>query len=309
MSHHNQPLLERAQHLLELGQIDQAIETLIRLLGDDPEHADAHALLALCLIRRKRLHAARLEAECAAELEPESAFAHLAMGAVLVARREFKLAEQHYLSAQQLDPESDRPHAHLAALYSAWGMKPQAMDHAVQACEFAPENASNWALRGHLEFSAGNRIAAREHALAALQIDPENLDALVLVGHCELAAGDVTSAREHAAWALRIDPTDASPLTLLGAIKARESVLLGLWWRLQNFLSAGSNQRMVLMLVGVFLLYRAVMIALDENGMGHLVGPLSFLWLAFCAYTWIAPTLFWKSVRREMETVSLRSDY
>lgn len=309
MNRRSEHLFDHAQRMLDNGQVDQAIDTLTELLGEDPDDGEAHALLSLCLVRRKRLHAARLEAQRAAELEPESVFAHLAMGAVLAARREFKVAEQHLVTALELDAESDSAHVQLARLYSAWGKPELAMAHAVRACELAADNAGNWALRGSLEYSAGDRKAAKLYATTALELDPEHLDALVLLGHCDLAAGSVQSAHEHAVWALQSDPTDEGALTLLGAIKARRSPVLGIWWRFQSFLSAGSSRRMLLLLVGIYLLYRIAMIALAEEGMDHLVGPLSIAWLGFCAYTWFAPALFWKSVRREMDTVTLRDDY
>ncbi len=302
-------LFGRAQRMLDNGQVDQAINALTKLLGEDPDDGDAHALLSLCLIRRKRLHAAWLEAQRAAELEPESAFAHLSLGAVLTARREFKAAEQHLATALELDAESDAAHAQLARLRAAWGKPGLAMSHAVRACELAADNPGHWALRGSLEYWAGDRQAARRYATTALELDPEHLDALVLLGHCDLAGGSVDSAHEHAVWALQSDPTDEGALTLLGAIKARRSPVLGLWWRFQSFLSAGSSRRMLLLLVGIYLLYRIAMIALAEEGMSHLLGPLSIAWMAFCAYTWLAPALFWKSVRREMSTVTLRDDY
>lgn len=309
MTRRSEHLFRHAQRMLDNGQVDQAMDALTQLLGEDPDDGDAHALLSLCLVRRKRLHAAKLEAQRAAELEPESVFAHLAMGSVLTARREFTAAAQHLVAALELDPESDFPHAQLARLYEAWGKRDLAKSHAIRACEISADDAGNWALRGSLEYSAGDRKTARLYASTALEIDPEHADALVLVGHCDLSTGNVQSAREHAVWALQADPTDEGALTLLGAIKARRSPVLGLWWRFQSFLSAGSSRRMLLLLVGIYLLYRIAMITLADHGMGEMVGPLSIVWLCFCAYTWFAPALFWKSVRREMDTVALRGDY
>ena len=75
----NARLFNHAVAQLGRGQVDAAIETLARLLGQSPDDADAHALRALCLLRRKRLHAARLEAGTALSLEPDSVFAHRAM--------------------------------------------------------------------------------------------------------------------------------------------------------------------------------------------------------------------------------------
>ena len=109
--------LELAQEQLQRGQALAAIETLARVLGEDPEDADAHALLALCLVRRKRLHAARLEAARALQIEPEHYFPHLAVATVASASRQFAEAEKHLLIAQTLSPEAGGVERELARLY------------------------------------------------------------------------------------------------------------------------------------------------------------------------------------------------
>lgn len=291
------------------GQIDAAIETLTRVLGEDPDDGDAHAFLAICLLKRNRLHAAALEALRGAELDPESLFIHLASASVATAHRRFQLAEEHLATARGLYPEADAVYEHLARLYSTWGRGDEAIANCLRACELAPGDAGHWALRARLELGGGDRREAARYALEALELDPENVEALCVIGHCELADGQVDAAREHAAWALQIDPMNEGALTLLAAIKMRQSLVLGLWWRFQAFVSAGSRLRAVALLIGIFLLYRIAMIALDENGKDHLLAPLSFAWMGFCLYTWVAPGIFWKAVRRELEQVRLRPNF
>lgn len=306
---HTQRLLAHAEEMLQQGHVDQTIDVLTRILGEDPDEADAHALLALALIRRKRLHAAQLEADAAAALDPDSLTVHLAMAAILTVRRQFPQAEKELLIAAEMAPASGGVHAQLARLYRAWGRDRDAMANAIQACELQPGSASHWALRAGLEYASGNRELAREHAAAALETDPEHVEALIVLGHCDLAAGRTDAARSHAAWALQNDPTDEGALTLLCAIKARRSPALGLWWRFQNFLLAGSQQRTILLLVGMYLIYRVLLIAFEHNGYEGWLTWLSLAWLGFCAYTWVAPGIFWKSVNRELRTVSLSRDY
>jgi hypothetical protein len=36
---------------------------------------------------------------------------------------------------------------------------------------------------------------------------------------------------------------------------------------------------------------------------------LQFAWIAFAVYTWVAPAMFMRSIRRETEQVSLRPDF
>lgn len=298
-----------ARHLLDLGQTDAAIERLLELLGLEPEFADAHALLALCLVSRKRLHAAELEAGRAAELDPESPFAHLALATVLTARRRYDQAEAHLRTLLELEPDSAQAHAGLSRVWDGRGQRAKALEEARLACSLAPEDATYQARLGWLALRAGDRTQAAEQARAALELEPELQEALVLMGQCELAAGHVQAAHEHAVWALQADPGDEGALTLLAAVKARRSLVLGAWWRFQNFVSAGSSHRAMVILIGLYLAYRTAGIALDQAGLHQAALPLSVLWLGFCAYTWFAPGLFRRAISREMRSVRLREDF
>lgn len=301
--------LDRARQQLERGQTDAAITTLVQHLGNAPDDADAHALLALCLISLKRIHAASQEAGCALAIDPESLLVLLAVASTATAQRKFGDAEQHLLRARELYPDSGAVHEHQARLYLAWGRDRQAMESALQALQLSPDDAASIALVALLELHQGRSGDAARHAREALERDPENLEALCVLGHCELAAGRIDSAREHAAWALHIDPMSSDALTLLGAIKARQSLVLGLWWRFQSWISSGSRVRAITLLIGIFMLYRIAMIVLDEGGHQQWLVPLSYAWIGFCAYTWIAPGLFWKSVRRELQQVRLKPEF
>ncbi|WP_190285605.1 tetratricopeptide repeat protein [Montanilutibacter psychrotolerans] len=301
--------LELAEEQLDRGQVDTAIHSLTRLLGEDPEHAGAHALLALALLRNKRLYAAQTEARRALELEPELLMAQLAAAMIAIAQRRFRDAERQLHDARALYPDAPAVDDALARLYSAWGRDAEALDHNRRACELAPDDVHFLSLRSRLEFDRGNRDIAAQLARNALQLDPESVEALSVLGHCALAAGRPDDARAHAAWALQVDPTDSNALALLGSIKARQSWVLGVWWRFQSFLSAGSRTRTVLSLLGMYLAYRAALLALDDNGHPDWQMPLSALWLGFCVYTWVAPGLFWRSVRRELQQVRLRPGF
>lgn len=298
-----------AEQQLGRGQADAAIDTLVRLLGDDPDNSHAHGMLALCLLKQHRLYAAGLEAQHALEIDPESLLALLATASVAVAKRQFKKAETHLAMARELNPANAAVHDGLSRLYFAWDRDSEALEHNRHACKLAPDDHDYMALRARLELQGGNRDEARRHATWVLELDPEHLEALCVLGHCELRDGNTRAAREHAIWAVQLEPTSKEALTLLSAVKARQSWILGLWWRFQSFVSSGSRTRAIMLLLGMFLLYRVAMIALDEGGHEELLGPLSLAWLAFCAYTWFAPTIFWRSVKRELEEVRLRPDY
>jgi Flp pilus assembly protein TadD len=292
------------------GQVVEAIETLAELLGEAPDVADAHALLALCLVRRKRLHAARLEADSAIALEPDSPLAHVAAGVVNSSRRRYAQAEAHLLEAANLDPDNDWVLRELAHLYVLWQKPARARDTAARALELQPALPENLVLSGELAMRDGRFDEAGAQALQALEQNPEHIDALVLLGHVELQRGDSRAAREHAVWALQLDPDDAGARALLGAVKARESWLLGLWWRFQSWVSAGSSTRAILLLVGLYIAYRSGVILLEGEGAdARFVDARQVAWLAFCVYTWVAPALFLRALRKEMAEVRLRPDF
>lgn len=302
-------LLQHAQDQLARGQVEASIETLAALLGSDPDHADAHALLALCLVRRKRLHAARLEAERSVALDPEGLLPHLAAAAVASADRRFDVAEGHLRMARTVDPESAAVEIQLARLYMYWGKAMDAATHAAQAIALEPDDPDALALAGEIALNRGDAAEAARYARDALEADPEHVDGLVLIGQCELAAGNAAAAREHALWALQLDPTDAGALALLCAIKARESLWLGLWWRFQSFIMSGSGTRTILLLLGMFLVYRVAEILLEHAGRRDIADALRIAWLAFAAYTWVAPEWFRRTLRKEMDEVRLKPDF
>ncbi len=304
-----QRLLQLAQDQLNRGQAEAAIETLAMLLGFEPEHADAHALLALCLVRRKRLHAARLEAERSLELAPEELLPHLAAAAVAGADRRFSVAEEHLRQAQAIAPESGLVELQLARHYRYWGKAEQAARHAARAVTLAPDDPDMLAEAGENALDRRDLDAAIDLAQQALERDPEHVDALVLLGRCELARGDAEAAREHAIWALQLEPTDAPALALLCGIKARESLWMGLWWRFQSFVGTGSGTRAILLLLGIFLAYQAATILVAHAGRQDIADALQVAWLAFAAYTWVAPSWFQRALRKEMDEVRLRPDF
>ncbi|MBW8852587.1 MAG: tetratricopeptide repeat protein [Xanthomonadales bacterium] len=302
-------MLDHALRLIHGGHDDQAIDVLTRLLGEAPDDADAHAALALCLVSRHRLHAAKLEAAQALALEPDAVLGHLAMASVSIARREFPAAEAHIDAARALAPEEPQSYRLAASLYRNWGRDARALEEIAKAHALAPDDPATLAQYGLLLFQDGRRDEARRFAERALERDPEHVEALTLLGHCDLAAGRVEDARAHAVWALQNEPGDVGALTLLSAIKARRSWLLGLWWRFQTWVTAGTNRRAIALLVGLYLVYRIADVALREQGLEDGAAWLSFAWLGFCVYTWFAPSIFLRSLRREFETVRLRPDY
>src|SRR5687767_6926046 len=96
--------LDAAYRMYDAGLYQQAIDHFRNALSEEPNDAEAHAMLALTLVRLKRLGAAEVEASIALQIDAESMMAHLAVGLVASARRNLKLAQTHLDKARELSP-------------------------------------------------------------------------------------------------------------------------------------------------------------------------------------------------------------
>jgi hypothetical protein len=108
---------------------------------------------------------------------------------------------------------------------------------------------------------------------------------------------------------LRSDPTDENSLVLLASIKARQSWLLGAWWRFSAWLGGQGDGRTVLVLLGAYLAQRTATIFARTNGHSMTADLIGYAWLALCVYSWVGPGLFRKAIDRELEKVELEAGF
>jgi len=302
-------LLERAEQQMHEGQYQEAIDNLVGYLGQAPQDGDAHALLAICLCHRHRLAAALLEAEAALRIDPHAPFAQMANGIVHQARREPRRAEEHFRNALELQPEWDWPPRELGRQCLYWGRREEAREWIERARGLAPDEAENHVLEARWHLQYGEAGKAEAIALDVLSAEPSHVGALVVLGFAQLKQGRTQEALEHALWAVRNAPTERAPLALLVAAKMRRNPFTGLWWRLNTFLSSGSATRSVSLMLGVYLAIRVLTLVLQDLGLPTAADALTYLWLGFCVYTWVAPALFQRALAKELERVQLRPDF
>lgn len=301
--------LLQARRLSDAGQSEAAVEALRRALAADPDHAEAHALLALELVRLKRIYAAEIEARAALLSDTDLPLCFTAMGAVKLAQRKLAEAETHIVASLELQPDEPGTYRMLADVERMRGRLDGARASLERALELDPEDPDTLVALGDLAMLTGDLAAAREHCDEATAIAPEHLDAHVLAGHLDLRAGDLAEATEHARFALSVDPTDAGALELLCSIKARRSWALGLWWRLNVFLSTGSERRQITLLVVSFAVCQALIAVLASTGAERIADLLDWAWLGFCVYTWTAPAQFQRLLDAELSEVVLDDDF
>jgi tetratricopeptide (TPR) repeat protein len=183
-------LLAFASTQLSQGNPFQAIETLKQALAQDPDHAESHALLALCLLRVRRIDAAAHEARLSLAKDPLLPLAHYVQGSVLLGQRKFAEAERSYDTLLELEPEDPENHRAMARFLRLKGKKAEAEERLNKALELAPDDPTTLAELGEMRLSAGDINRADRLADEALRIQPEHLDALVLRGSVALSHGD-----------------------------------------------------------------------------------------------------------------------
>jgi tetratricopeptide (TPR) repeat protein len=307
--YHASVLLHLAENQMRQGNVDQAIETLKQALGQDPNLAEGHALLSICLLGAKRLHAASHEAGIALKLEPESPVAHHAMGSVKMAQRRFAEAERAYKALLDLEPESPQNHRAMAKLLFLTRRPDEADRFLERALELDPGNPDTLADMGERCLDRGDVDAAERWARQVLEQQPEHLDGLVLMGSVALRRGDVSTAREHALWALRINPQDYGAMHLLTGVKSRSNWFLGLWWRYNTWMGRLGMNRAIVVLLVAFVLYRVATIAMNQAGHPELSALVQVLWIGICVYTWVGPGIFMRSLQKELASVTLKPGF
>lgn len=302
-------LAEHARRQLARGDVQGAIESLRRALSLEPDEAGLHALLSAALLGARRRHAARHEAERAIGLDPDHPGAHRMLGYVRLAFRDHRAAAEAFERALELSPDEPETHLGIARMHAAAGRRPAARAALERALLLDPGDPDVLAELGALDLADGRKDAARARALEALQEFPEHEEAIELLGRVLLAEGRTEEARAHALDILRQDATSPGGVGLLCAVKARQSLLLGLWWRWNAFMSKLADGKAVLVLVGLYVAQRFATTGLRDADLSRAAEWVSWAWIAFAVYTWVGPAVFQRSVAKELSSVRLRPDF
>ncbi|MDP3844837.1 MAG: tetratricopeptide repeat protein [Pseudomonas sp.] len=302
-------LLDLAYQRLNNGQVEGAINCLRQLLSNAPEHAEAHALLALCLLEMRRAVAAEREVGLALASDAQLEFAHFVAARVAMMRRKFKLAARHLAQVLEMNPLEVRYQLAQADLQALLGRRAQQLPYLLRALELAPDDPDCLAAMAEFYRRGGEVEQAENFARQALQQHAAHSGAIVTLGHLLLRRGEVQAAREHATWALGEDANDIAALYLISAVKARSNPLMGLWWRYNSWMSELGPTHSIIVLLVMFVVYRVAVIAAGQHGHIMLSQVIQWGWLAFVIYSFAGPQIFKRSLAKELEQVKLSRDF
>lgn len=271
--------------------------------------AEGHALLALALLSQKRVHAAEYEAREALRLEPDLLTGLQVLASVAMLRSRLKEAEEHTTRLLELAPEEPALWRLLAQLRDLQGRpkdRHEALLHALSLNAADPDTLVDL---GEEALERGNVMEAERRAREALALTPEHPDGLVLMGRVLLWQGHLSAAHEHAVWALRQNATNGAALRLLVGIKARRSWWMGLWWRFNTWMEMLGPTRSTLVLLVAYVLSRVATLGAEDLGSPEGARAVQWVWLALVVYSWVAPGLFQRMLRKELTEVRLKAGF
>ena len=286
-------LLERAAHLYQISRYAEAEKELREALAKQPQNAQAHALLALCLVRQEKLPEADAYAHQAIGLAPDWDYAHYCLSVVLQERNRFDEAEAAAREAIRLDPVSPDNYARLAITLFAQRRWQRALDAATEGLQFDAEHADCMSLRTMALTQLGRSGEAVATVNQSLSRNPDDSYAHANKAWALLHEGKVKPALEQFRESLRLDPTNEYAKSgMVEALKARNPIYR---WMLAYFLwmsRLDDRVRWGVILGGYFGSKFLNTISRNSPDLAPWILPLQILYLVFVLMTWFAMPLF-----------------
>ncbi|MBA3698898.1 MAG: tetratricopeptide repeat protein [Planctomycetes bacterium] len=288
MSAHQQ----RAWAALERSRYDLAEQEFRLVLTEDPDDAQAHAGLALCLSEQKKYDEAEAEAKAAVGLAPDIDFCHFALGRVLFERNHFPEAIAAAEEAIRLDPQDANNRYLLAMSFSRQRKWSGCLDVADAGLAIDPEHEGCTNLRALSLTHLGQKDQASDTIAGALERSPESSLTHTNQGWALLHRNDPNAALEHFREALRLDPTnDWAREGLLTALKASNTFYRGVLAFFLYMQRKGEAARWMIIigiLVGQQVLFR---IGDGDSPAAWAAFVVAILATIFVALTWLANPL------------------
>jgi Flp pilus assembly protein TadD len=285
--------LHRAILLVQQSRHELAETELRQALALDPDEAQAHAWLALCLAKREAFADATTEAQQAIHLAPDFPFAYYALAHIYYARNRSVEARAAIQEAIRLD-SSDADHFSLLA-----GIEVQekhwsaALAAAEQGLELDPSHVGCTNFRAIALVKMGRRAEAGATIDAALAKNPENSTTHANQGWTCLESGNPQKALEHFKEALRLDPDNEwARQGIVEALKAR-NIIYAVMLKYFLWMSRFGAGKQWMILLGAFFGNRILYSLSKSNpALAPWLMPLRILYLAFAVLTWTADPLF-----------------
>jgi Tfp pilus assembly protein PilF len=288
-----QGISARAMLLYDQGRYDLAEEQTRHWLLDDPDDAHAHALLALCLLKRQDWGQSLREVTEAVRLGPDMAYTHYVAGHVLLAADRHAQALNAATIAIRLDSGIPAHHALVASIHLGKRRWRDALSAAETGLAIDPEHVECNNARAMALVKLGRRDEAGSTMRRTLALDPEDAFSHTNQGWTLLHDRKPDEAMRHFREALRIDPSlDWARAGIVEALKARNFIYR---WMLAYFLfmSRLGHRAQWGILIGGYVGSRI----LSQLGETHpslqpYTFPVVIAYVCFAILSWLAYPLF-----------------
>ncbi len=290
----SETLLQRARLLIEQNRPQLAAEQLRQLLASDPNVAEAHSLLALCLLENKdQWYEATREAELGVGLAPDDGFSHYILAATHDKRNRFPEALAAIDQAIELAPHQSQYYGLKSSVLAQQRDWRGALEWATTGLSIDPEDETCASIRAIALERLGKTDDAIEQANAAVARNPDSSQSHTTRGWALLNSGKYREAELAFREALRLSPTNE--MARMGMIQSLNNHHLLFRWvyRFYMFLGRMGGGARWAIILGLFLGVRVLQDFARRNPeWGPYVLPISVLYLAFCLLSWIATPLF-----------------
>jgi Flp pilus assembly protein TadD len=213
---------QRAELLFEQDRFDQAVGELQIHLGQDPNDAYAHSLMAISLANLGKTKEALTHAQEAMSLAPDWPYSYVALAQAELARKRYEAAAAATEKAIECAPFIAAYHGLLATIRSLQRRWPDVLQSANQGLEHDPEDTTCLNMRALALRQLSDNAAAAETVRGTLARNPEDPFAHANEGWGLLEDGNARQALVHFREALRLQPDmEYARLGILEALKAQ----------------------------------------------------------------------------------------
>jgi len=285
--------LLRAALLMGQARWELAEAEIQKALADDSQNAEAHRLLALCLVERDQYDSAEAEARSSVHLAPDDATTHLALATVLFRRRRRAEARVAVEEAIRLDAHNVTAFGLLAWIWFTANHWKEALHAADQGLAIDPDDNDCTNVRAMALVKLGKRKEAGRTIDAALARAPEDSLTHANQGWTLLEAGRREKAMEHFREALRLDPNQE--WARAGIVEGLKSKNFIYRWLLKYFLfmSRLGGRQQWFIVIGLYVVIRVISnLSRKHPAAEPFLQPIVALYGVFAVLTWLGSPLF-----------------
>lgn len=219
--------MQMADAAVHRGSFHSALVHYADALTENPESAEAHARLSICLSRMNRRFGAVKEAEQALRIDPEYPLGHVAMGYAALFTGDVRGARDAVERVRKLNPEGQTALVLRCdiALATRNGKDLRAAASALLSSD--PDNTFGVCMLSRAAAMEGRGAEAEQLAREALRSEPEDALAHECIGWAFFAQRRFRQAKEAALSALSLSPDNPSAFLLMAASTLRQRWLTG----------------------------------------------------------------------------------